>query len=129
MRKIAAQVAIDPGSAAGQAHHPEIPGHLRLEHSGGLKPVTGAGGIPDQVHQRLELGRQVRQQLFQRLCRRSPAEGLSRPGVESEGHGRQLSGAVHAQVCTLWKVLSEQAVRVLVGAALPRTARIAEVDA
>src|SRR3954466_11034040 len=67
-------------------------------------------------------------QLVKRLCRCSPAQGLSRPAVEGDRHGCQVLGAVHAEVGALWKVLAQQPVGVLVRAALPRTVGIAEVD-
>ena len=66
--------------------------------------------------------------LVKRLCRRLPAPGLPGSGVEGGGHRRDLLGAVFAQVRAFREVLPQQAVGVLVRAALPRTARITEVD-
>ena len=63
-----------------------------------------------------------------RLCWRFPAQRLSRPGVEGGRHGGDLLGAVHAQIGAFREVLPQQSVGVLVGAALPRALRIAEVD-
>src|SRR3981081_3979107 len=66
--------------------------------------------------------------LVKRLCGRFPAERLSGSGIEGSGHCGDLLGAVHAQIGTFREVLAQQPVGVLVGAALPRTLRIAEVD-
>src|SRR4051812_2741755 len=68
------------------------------------------------------------EELVQSLGRCPPAQGLSRPGVEGDRHGRKVLGAVPAEVGALWKVLAQQPVGVLVRAALPRTVGIAEVD-
>src|SRR3954469_14885450 len=68
------------------------------------------------------------EELVQSLSRCSPAKGLSRPGVEDHRHGREVLGAVHAEVSALWKVLAQQPVGVLVRAALPGAVRVAEVD-
>ena len=48
-----------------------------------------------------------------------PSEGLARAAVEAVGGGLQGLGVVHGQVGALGEVLAEQAVGVLVGAALP----------
>jgi hypothetical protein len=53
---------------------------------------------------------------------------LSRPAVELSGDRVEGDLVKATQVGTLGHVLAEQAVGVLVGAALPRAARIAEVD-
>src|SRR4051812_17196838 len=68
------------------------------------------------------------EELVQSLGRRSPAQGLSRPAVEGDRHGREVLGAVPAEVGALWKVLAQQPVGVLVRAALPGAVRVAEVD-
>src|SRR3954447_686749 len=68
------------------------------------------------------------EELVQSLGRCSPAQGLSRPAVEGDRHGREVLGAVHAEVGALREVLSQQPVGVLVRAALPGAVRIAEVD-
>jgi putative transposase len=57
-----------------------------------------------------------------------PAEGLSWSRVEGCGDSGERLGAVHAQVRALRKVLAQQSIGVLVGAALPRALRIAEID-
>src|SRR3982751_1310369 len=67
-------------------------------------------------------------ELVQSLGRCPPAQGLSRPAVEGDRHGRKIVRAVRAEVGALWKVLAQQPVGVLVRAALPRTVGIAEVD-
>ena len=56
-----------------------------------------------------------------------PSKRLSRPRVEHGRHGRKLVGAVHAEIGAFWKILTQQSVGVLVGAALPRAVRIAEI--
>ena len=66
--------------------------------------------------------------LVKRLGGRFPVERLSGSGVEGRGHGGDLLGAVHAEIGAFRKVLSQQSVGVLVGAALPWALRIAEVD-
>ena len=38
------------------------------------------------------------EELVQSLGRCSPAQGLSRPAVEGDRHGRKVLGAVHAEV-------------------------------
>ena len=48
--------------------------------------------------------------------------------VLSERDGLEVGSTVPGQVGALWEVLSKQAVRVLVGAALPWAVRVAEVD-
>ena len=62
------------------------------------------------------------------FCRRFKPQRLARPFVELAGHLVQMSLRVYRQVGSLGEVLSEQAIGVLVGAALPRTLRIAEVN-
>src|SRR6202022_20918 len=57
-----------------------------------------------------------------------PADGFSGPGVERNGHGLKVIGIVCAEIGALWKVLAQQPVGILVGAALPWAVRIAEVD-
>src|SRR3954449_10585437 len=68
------------------------------------------------------------EELVQSLGRCSPAQGLSRPAVEGDRHGRKVLGAVHAEVGALWKVLAQQPVGVLVRATLPGAVRVAEGD-
>ena len=57
-----------------------------------------------------------------------PIKGFSGPGVQCKGYGLKIIGAVCAEIGALWKVLAQQPVGVLVGAALPWAVRIAEVD-
>jgi hypothetical protein len=59
-------------------------------------------------------------QLVKRFRWCSPAERLSRPGIEGRGHCGYLVHAVDAQVCAFREVLPQQPVGVLVCAALPR---------
>ena len=54
--------------------------------------------------------------------------GGARPRVERGRHGRNLVDAMHAEISAFWKILAQQSVGVLVGAALPRAVRIAEID-
>jgi len=60
--------------------------------------------------------------------RRFPAKRFAWPGVERERNGIELILGVDRQVGALWHVLPQQAVGVLVGAALPRAVRIGKVD-
>jgi hypothetical protein len=57
---------------------------------------------------------------------RLPAERLAGPAVEGGGDGGEILGAVAGEVGAPREVLPQQAVGVLVGAALPRTLRVAE---
>ena len=62
------------------------------------------------------------------LCWGLELQGLSWPFVELTRHFVQMSLRVHREVGSLRKVLSQQTIGVLIGTALPRTLRIAEVD-
>jgi len=62
------------------------------------------------------------------LGRCSPAEGLARSAVQCGGDGREVARAVPGEVGALREVLTQQAVGVLVGAALPWALWVAEVD-
>jgi hypothetical protein len=66
--------------------------------------------------------------LAEPFSRRLEAKGLSWPFVQLSRHGVELGLRVARDVDALGQVLPEQAVRVLVAAALPRAAWIAEVD-
>src|SRR3954467_2281351 len=68
------------------------------------------------------------EELVQSLGRCPPAQGLSRPAVEGDRHGRKVLSAVHAEVSALWKVRAQQPIGVLIRAALPGAVGIAEVD-
>ena len=67
-------------------------------------------------------------QLVKRLRRGSPIERLSGPRIEGCCHGCNLFDTAGAKIGTFWEVLASQPVGVLIGAVLPRTARITEVD-
>src|SRR5215468_224831 len=67
-------------------------------------------------------------QLVKRLCRRFPSKRLSGPCVEGGRYGCNVVGAMHAKIGAFWKILAQQPVSVLVGAALPWAVRIAEID-
>ena len=58
----------------------------------------------------------------------TPAQRLPGTGVEGEGDRVKVLAAVAVQVGAFREVLAQQSVGVLVGAALPGTVRVAEVD-
>src|ERR1022692_4308634 len=62
------------------------------------------------------------------LCWGFKLQGLAWSLVELTCHFVQIGLRVHRQVGSLGKVLSQQTIGVLVGTALPRTLRIAEVN-
>src|SRR5206468_12165552 len=57
-----------------------------------------------------------------------PAERLARPTVERAGNSGEVGGAVSREIGPFREVPPQQAVRVLVRAALPGAVRVAEVD-
>lgn len=57
-----------------------------------------------------------------------PAEAFARSGVELPGDGIELSLRETGQVGAFREILAQQAVGVLVDAALPRAVRIGEID-
>src|SRR5260370_36393734 len=68
------------------------------------------------------------QKLRQRFGRRPPAECLTRSSVELVSHVVEFSLGYASQGVAFREVLAEKSVGVLVGAALPGTAGVAEVD-
>src|SRR5438034_6548036 len=62
------------------------------------------------------------------LCWGFKLQGLTWPFVELPRHFVQIGLRVHRQVGALRKVLSQQAIGVLIRPALPRALRIAEVN-
>ena len=62
------------------------------------------------------------------FCRRFKVQRLSWSLVELTRYFIQMSLRVYRQVRSLGEVLSQQSIGVLIGATLPRTLRIAEVD-
>src|SRR5450432_1388176 len=62
------------------------------------------------------------------LCWGFKLQGLTWSFVELTSHFVQIGLRMHRQVGAFWKVLSQQAVGVLVRPALPRALRIAEVN-
>src|SRR5271154_91100 len=62
------------------------------------------------------------------LCWGFKLQGLTWPFVELTSHFVQMGLRVHRQVGALWKVLSQQAIGVLVRPALPWALRIAKID-
>src|SRR6202521_2806108 len=61
------------------------------------------------------------------LCWGFKLQGLTWSFVELTRHFVQIGLRVHRQVGALWKVLSQQAIVVLVRTALPRALRIAKI--
>ena len=57
-----------------------------------------------------------------------PSERLPRSAVERSGHGLEIADAVSAEVGAFGEVLAEQAIGVLVRAALPRAVGVTEED-
>ena len=57
-----------------------------------------------------------------------PTKGLARSAVEHGCNRINLFGVPPREVSALGKVLAQESIGVLVGAALPRTARVGEVD-
>ena len=55
-------------------------------------------------------------------------QGLSRPLIQTQGYFVQVGLREARQIGFLGQVLSKQPIGVLVGAALPRTLRIAKID-
>ena len=72
--------------------------------------------------------RSLRQQFVECLCWSLPSEGFAGAGVEFGGDVVEVFAGVHGQVGALGEVLAQQAVGVLVGAALPWAVRVGEVD-
>src|SRR5688572_3009690 len=62
------------------------------------------------------------------FARCQPVEGLSRPAIEPRRDRIELRRRQAAEVHALGEVLAQQAVGILVTAALPRAMRVAEVD-
>src|SRR5664279_2762657 len=62
------------------------------------------------------------------LCWGFKLQGLTGPFVELTRHLVQMGLRVHRQVCSLRKVLSQQPIGVLIGAALPRALWITKVN-
>src|SRR6476469_3654438 len=62
------------------------------------------------------------------LCWRFKLQGLTWSFVELTSHFVQMDLRMHRQVSALWKVLSQQAIGILVRPALPRALRVAKID-
>jgi CheY-like chemotaxis protein len=62
------------------------------------------------------------------LCWGFKLQGLTWPFVELTSHFVQIGLRVQRQVGALWKVLSQQAIGVLIRPALPRALRIAKIN-
>ena len=57
-----------------------------------------------------------------------PSKRLSGPCVEGGRHGRNIVGAMHAEIGAFRKILTQQSVGILIGTTLPWAVRIAEID-
>ena len=68
------------------------------------------------------------QNLVERVGWRTPAERLSRSTVQRGSNRVKFPSRVPVEVCTLGKVLSQQAICIFVGTPLPRTSWITEED-
>src|SRR6478736_4528126 len=64
----------------------------------------------------------------ERFGRSAPLECLPRPAVHSCSDCSEVADAPAGEVGAFGKVLTQQAIRVLVRAALPRRVRVAEID-
>ena len=62
------------------------------------------------------------------FCRALPSKVLTRTGIKFPSDGIKLDLSETGEVCSLGEILPEQAVGVLVDAALPKTVRVGEVD-
>ena len=65
---------------------------------------------------------------YKQVCRALPSEALTRTGKKLPGDGIKLDLSETGEVCSLGEIVPEQAVGVLVDAALTRTVRVGEVD-
>jgi hypothetical protein len=90
--------------------------------------VAGAGSPAADRARRGPLQVAGDQVLVEHFGGGAPAEGLPRAGVQGGGDGGEIVEAVPGKICALGEVLAQQPVGVLVGGALPRAVRIAEVD-
>src|SRR3954447_15173309 len=68
------------------------------------------------------------EEFVQSLGARFPVKGLSGSRIQGGRDGRKDIGIMHAEIGSLGKVLAQQAVGILVRAALPGAVRVAEVD-
>ena len=65
---------------------------------------------------------------LKQFCRALPSEALSRTAIKLPGDAIKLDLSKTEEVCSPGEILPEQAVGLLVDAALPRTVRVGEVD-
>ena len=98
-----------------------------------LNPVEGRRGFflrPSFAHVRFHTGGSTgrRDTGVKSLCGGFKLQGLTWPFVELTRHFVQIGLRVHRQVGALRKVLSQQAIGVLIRPALPRALRITEVN-
>lgn len=82
----------------------------------------------DSIGRRNALFVDLREPSVKCLGRRSPVQRLARSAIECCGNGSKGIGAMCAEIGAFGKVLAQQPIGILVGAALPRTLRVAEVD-
>jgi hypothetical protein len=123
--------AIDPGGGVGACAAVPPTGVMRLS-SRRLARRAGRSGDSRMRASRSTGGGagsgRHRHALVEYFGGRSPAERLSRAGVQGDSDGGEVIGTVPGQVGSSGEVLAQQSVGVLVGAALPRALWIAEVD-
>src|SRR5437867_3954296 len=89
VREIAAQVVVEAGSAAGDAHHAEVSRDFGLEYAGGFQAVARAGGFTNQFDQRFKLWLQPGDELLERL---------ELVGIKIETHAAQAGHAAQQAV-------------------------------
>lgn len=68
------------------------------------------------------------EQPVESLSRRSPAQRLAGPAIESVGQSTEFIGPMLAEVRSFRRILAQQAVYIFVAAALPGALRVAEVN-
>jgi hypothetical protein len=103
--------------------------HRRRDAGSGENPPMSVGGVLGGFKRRRNIVfAHGLKPPVKRLCGRFPVEPLPWPGIEGRSYGADILSGVHAEIGAFREVLSQQSVCVLVGAALPRTSRITEMD-
>ncbi|MDB5578322.1 MAG: hypothetical protein JWR80_3498 [Bradyrhizobium sp.] len=82
----------------------------------------------DSTGRRNALFVDLRKALVKGLSRCFPSQRFARSAIDRCGNGRKHVGTMRAEIDAFWKVLAQQPVGVLVGAALPRALWVAEAD-
>ena len=67
-------------------------------------------------------------ELVESFCGCLPSESFSGSGIERQSYRLEGIGIVQAEIGTLWKILAQKSVGVLIGAALPWAVRITKID-